>query len=122
MFRRSLFAASFAILLYFLSGCAGPSKTYINNGSIPNFKDSKILSVTLYNRNVVIFDADGGRYYERYKNRLKVIVGKTAPGQSVVIPLEEVRLARLEDEKPEADAKMLFPTVLIIGLVAAMAN
>jgi hypothetical protein len=82
----------------------------------------KILSVTLVNRDVIIFDADGAQYYERYKNKQRVIVGKTVSGKNIAIPLAEVRLARLDDDESKTNVSVFFPTVLIIGLVAAMSH
>jgi len=120
MFRR-LFAAVFlSLAVYFISGCAGPSKTVINRESIPYFAETKILSVTLMNSDVITFDDDGGRYYERYQNKKHVIIGRTAPGKMIEIALDNVRRARLENHEVEIDRSGFVPIVLIIGVLAVI--
>ncbi|MCG3121380.1 MAG: hypothetical protein ALAOOOJD_04445 [bacterium] len=120
MFRRFMMAAGFGVLIGFLMGCAGPAKTVINKESIPYFTETKILSVTLMNGEVIRFDQNGGQYYEHYKNKARVIVGRTEPGKSIVIALDNVRKARLENQE-EVDTNGVFiPALLIVGLVVAI--
>jgi len=120
MFRR-LFAAVFLCLAaYFVSGCAGPAKTVINRESIPYFAKTKILSVTLMNDDVITFDDDGGQYYERYKNKTRVIIGRTAPGKIAEITLDNVRRARLENHEVEIDHSGFFPIVILVGVLAVI--
>lgn len=120
MFRR-LFAAVFlSLAVYFISGCAGPTKTMINRESIPYFAETKILSVTLMNGDVVTFDDDGGQYYERYKNKTRVIIGRTEPGTLVEIALDNVRRARLESHEVEIDGSGFVPIGIIVGVLAVI--
>ncbi len=120
MFRRWI-AAAFIVGVYFIIGCAGSSRTIINQESVPYFTDAKIMSVTLLNSEVVTFDANGGQYHERYNNKPRVIVGKTAQGESAVIALANVRKARLDNVTGEVDNRgMFFPTLLIVGVAAAI--
>jgi hypothetical protein len=120
MLRRFI-AAAFSIMLYFIIGCAGPSRTIINQENVPNFAEAKITSVTLMNGDVVIFDGNGAQYYERYGNRQRVIVGKTDRGQKVVIALDNVRNAHLDEYEIEGDtAGMFFQTILFVGIMAAV--
>jgi hypothetical protein len=120
MFRRWI-AAAFVVGVYFITGCAGSSRTIINQESVPYFTDAKIMSVTLLNGEVIAFDANGGQYYERYNNKPRVIVGKTAQGPSAVIALDNVRTARLANGAGEVDNRgLFFPTLLIVGVAAAI--
>jgi len=120
MFRRFI-AAAFPIVLAFIIGCAGPSKTVINSESVPYFTESKITSVTLVNGDVVIFNSDGAQYYERYRNRQRVVVGRTQQGQNVVIALNNVRKARLDEYDAEVvNTGAFFPTILFVGIIAAI--
>jgi uncharacterized lipoprotein YajG len=119
MFRR-FSAATFIILIYLLTGCAGPSKTIINQESVPHFTAMKILSVTLMNGEVIAFDGNGGQYYARYKNQQRVIVGKTEAGKSMTIALNDVRTARLENDNAVDTRGMFFPTFLIVGLMVVI--
>lgn len=120
MFRRLMLAAGFGVLLGLLMGCAGSAKTVVNKESIPYFTETKILSVTLMNGEVILFDQNGGQYYERYKNKTRVIAGRTVPGKTVVIALDQVRKARLANEEEVEASSMFFPTLLIVGLVVAI--
>ncbi len=120
MFRRFFAAVFLSLAVYLISGCAGPSKTVINRESIPYFAETKILSVTLMNSDVIAFDNDGGRYYERYQNKKHVIVGRTAPGKMVEIALDNVRRARLENHEVEIDRSGFVPIVLIVGVLAVI--
>ncbi|MDZ7362995.1 MAG: hypothetical protein ONB46_20085 [candidate division KSB1 bacterium] len=120
MFRR-LIAAAFIVGVYFITGCAGSSRTIINQESVPYFTNAKIMSVTLLNGEVIVFDANGGQYHERYNNKPRVIVGKTAQGESTVIALDNVRTARLDNGAEEVDNRgLFFPTILIVGVAVAI--
>jgi hypothetical protein len=120
MFRRGI-AAAFVVGVYFITGCAGSSRTIINQESVPYFTNAKIMSLTLLNGEVIAFDANGGQYYERYKNQQRVIVGKTVQGPSAVIALDNVRKARLANGAGEVDNRgLFFPTLLIVGVAAAI--
>lgn len=120
MFPRFI-AAAFAVLICFLIGCAGTSKTVINQESVPYFTEAKILNVTMMNGEVMTFDTAGAHYHERYKNKQRVIVGRTDKGQNVVIALDNVRNARFENSEAEMDARgMFFPTFLIVALLVAI--
>lgn len=120
MFRRLLVAVCLSLAVYFINGCAGPSKTMIDRESIPYFTETKILSVTLMNGEVVTFDEAGGQYYERYKNKTRVIVGRTEPGKFLEIALNNIRRARLESHEVEIDRSGFVPIGIIVGVLAVI--
>jgi hypothetical protein len=120
MFRRLIAAVFLSLVVYCLSGCAGSAKTVIDRESIPYFAETKILSVTLMNGDVLAFDSDGGRYYERYRNKNRVIAGRTEVGKMAEIPLDNVRRARLENHEVEISQNGFVPVVLIVGVLAVI--
>jgi len=119
MFRRLVVAAFFSLLIHFAIGCAGSTKTLVSKDSVPQLPEAKITQVTLTNREVVQFDRDGAHYYERYKNKKRVIVGRIKTGENVVIALNEVRKAYIEKNVADDGSAAVFPTFLIVGLVVA---
>jgi hypothetical protein len=119
MFRRLIVAAFFSLIIHFAIGCAGPTKTLISKESVPQLPEAKITQVTLTNGAMVQFDRDGAYYYERYKNTKRVIVGRTKRGENVVIALNEVRKAYIEQNVADDGSAAVFPTFLIVGLVVA---
>lgn len=120
MFRRLLAAILVSATVYFISGCAGPSKTMIDRENIPYFAETKILSLTLMNGEVVTFDAEGGQYHEHYKNKSHVIVGHTASSKPVEVALNNVRRARLESQEVEIDGSGFVPIGIIVGVLAVI--
>ena len=119
MFRRWVVAAFFSLLIYFAVGCAGSTKILIGKESVPQSPEAKITQATLVDGQVVKFDRDGARYYERYKNMRRVIVGRTKMGKYAVIALNEVRNVYVEQNIAEDGSAAAFPTFLIVGLVVA---
>jgi hypothetical protein len=119
MFRRWVVAAFFSLLIYFTIGCAGSTKTLIGKESVPQSPDVKITQATLVDGQVVRFDRDGARYYERYKNKRRVIAGRTKIGENAIIALNEVRNVYVEQNIADDGSAAAFPTFLIVGLVVA---
>jgi hypothetical protein len=119
MFRRLFVAAFFSFLIHFAMGCAGSTRTLVGKESVPQLPETKITQVTLTNGEVVQFDRDGAYYYERYKNKKRVIVGRTRSGENVMIALDEVRKAYIEKNVAADESAAVFPTFLIVGLVVA---
>ena len=119
MFRRLVVAAFFCIFVHLVNGCAGPAKTLVGKENVPQFSGAKITQVTLTNREVIRFDRDGARYYERYANQRRVIVGRITTGENIVIALNEVRNAYVEKNVAEDGSAAVFPTFLIVGIVVA---
>jgi hypothetical protein len=119
MFRRLIVAAFFSLLIHFVIGCAGSTKTLVGQENVPQLSQAKITQATLMNGQVVKFDRDGAYYYERYKNRKRVIAGRTKTGENVVIALNEVRNAYVEQIVVDDGSAAVFPTFLIVGLVVA---
>jgi hypothetical protein len=119
MFRRLVVAAFFSLIIHFTISCAGSTKTLVNKESVPLLPEAKITQVTLMNREVVQFDRNGAHFYERYKNKKRVIVGKTQMGDSVIIDLNEVRNVYVEKNVADEGGEAAFPTFLIVGLVVA---
>lgn len=120
MFRHLFATVCLSLGVYFITGCAGPSKTMIDRESIPHFTETKILSVTLMNGEVVTFDEEGGQYHERYKNKTRVIIGRTEPGKFVEIALSNIRRARLESHEVEIDGSSFVPIGIIVGVLAVI--
>lgn len=120
MFRRLIAAVFLSLAAYFIAGCAGSAQTMINRESIPNFAETKILSVTLMNGDVITFDDEGGRYYERYKNKTRVIIGRIESGKTAEIALANVRRARLENHEVEIEHSGFVPIVLLVGVLAVI--
>jgi hypothetical protein len=119
MFRRLVVAAVFSLLIHFAVGCAGSTKTFVSKESVPQLPEAKITQVTLTNGAMVQFDRDGAHYYERYKNKKRVIVGRTKTGENVVIDLNEVRNAYTAHNVADDGSAAAFPTFLIVGIVVA---
>lgn len=119
MFRRLIVAAFFSLFIHFVIGCAGSTKTLVGQENVPQLSEAKITQATLMNGQVVKFDRDGAHYYERYKNKKRVIVGKTKAGGSVMIALNEVRNVYIEKNVADDGSAAVFPTFLIVGLVVA---
>lgn len=119
MFRRLVVAAFFSLTIHFAIGCAGSTKTLVSKDSVPQLPEAKITQVTLTNREVVQFDRDGAHYYERYKNKKRVIAGRTKTGENVVIALNEVRNVYVEQHVADDGSAAAFPAFLIVGLVVA---
>lgn len=120
MFRRFLAAVFLSLALYLISGCAGSAQNVINRENIPEFADTKILSVTLLNGDRKIFDNEGGWYHERYKNKTRLITGRSPQGERLEIALAEVRKALLENGEVEMDARGIFPALIIVGILVAL--
>ena len=120
MFRRFIAAIAFSLAAYFITGCAGSAPTTINRESIPSFAESKILSVTLLNGTIKTFDAAGGWYHARYKNKTRLIVGRSLQGERLEIALADVSKARLENGEVEMDARGIFPAFIIVGVLVAI--
>ncbi|MGH7492093.1 MAG: hypothetical protein ACREOO_06820 [bacterium] len=123
MFRQLLTAAVLFAAMQFCAGCVGQSKSLVRAQSVSRLEAEKIVQVTMLHGQVVRFDRNGARYYERYKNHAEVIIGRTEAGDGVVIPVERVQEAlveRIVDENSSAD---VFPAVIIAGfLVASVVN
>jgi hypothetical protein len=119
MFRRLVVAAFFSLFIWFIIGCAGSTKTLVSQDSVPQLPEAKITQVTLMNGEVVQFDRDGAQYYERYKTKKRVIVGRTKMGENVVIALNEVRKAYIEKNLADDEGAAVFPAFLIVGVVVA---
>lgn len=119
MFRRLVVAAFLGFIIQFAIGCAGSTKTLVSKENVPQSPEAKIAQVSLMNGEVIKFDRDGGHFYERYKNKKRVIVGRTSAGQNVVIALNEVRKAYIEQYIADEGSAAAFPTFLIVGLVVA---
>jgi len=122
MCRRFIFAAFLSVLLQLIIGCAGtaPSGTRIDGEDVPQFAGVKIISLMLTNGKEIAFADDGGWYYKRYGNRTRVIVGKTAQGESVTIPSINVREAYVANADAEAENNgVFFPAFLVVGVVVA---
>jgi len=120
MLRRFVAAIAWSLAAYFIFGCAGRAQTTINRENIPNFSETKILSVTLLNGALKTFDEEGGWYYERYKNKTRLIVGRSPQGERLEIALAGVRKALLENGEVEMDARGIFPAVIIVGVLVAL--
>ncbi|MCI0693367.1 hypothetical protein L0337_15355 [candidate division KSB1 bacterium] len=127
MFHRLTSAAIVFAFFNFILGCAAPTNRFISPQSVPRLTTEKITKVTLVRGEVVKFDAVGARYHENYKNRQRVIVGKTEEGKPVVIGLNQVLRACIEkDHIAVEDGEQAFSALLLILaaglLVAAFAN
>jgi hypothetical protein len=120
MLRRFIAAIALGLAAYFFFGCAGPAQTMINRENIPAFAQTKILSVTLMNGDLKAFDEAGGWYHERYKNKTRVIIGRSLQGERLEIALVDVRKARLENSEVEMDARGIFPAFIIVGVLVAI--
>ncbi len=119
MFCRLVVAAFFSLLIHFAIGCAGSTKTLVSKENVPQLPEAKITQLTLTNGAMVQFDRNGAYYYERYKNKKRVIVGITQTGENVVIALNDVRKAYIEKNVADDGSAAIFPTFLIVGLVVA---
>jgi hypothetical protein len=127
MLHRLTSAAIFFTFFNFIIGCAVPTKRFVSSQSVPRLTTEKITKVTLARGEVVKFDAVGARYYEKYKNRRRVIVGKTEEGKPVVIGLNQiVRACIAKDHVAVEDSAQAFSALLLVLvsglLVAAFAN
>jgi len=120
MVRRFIAAIILSLAAGFIFGCAGSAQTMINRENIPEFAKNKILSVTLLNGVLEVFDEDGGWYHERYKNQTRVIIGRSPQGERLKIALADVRKARLENGEVEMDARGIFPAFIIVGVLFAI--
>jgi hypothetical protein len=119
MLRRLVVAAFFSILIHLISGCVGSTKTFVGKENVPQLPEAKITQATLMNGQVVKFDRDGAHYSERYKNKRRVIVGRTMTGESAMIALNEVRNVYIEKDVADGGSEAVFPTFLIMGIVVA---
>jgi len=127
MFYRLLTTAMFCVFCNFVFGCAAPTKRFVSPESVPRLTKERITKVTLARGEVVKFDADGARYHENYKNKQRVIVGKTDEGKTVVIGLDQVlRACIAKDHIAMEDSEQAFSVLLLVLvaglLVAAFAN
>jgi hypothetical protein len=105
----------------FILGCAASTRAFIDRENVPQFAGAKIIKLTLTNGNVLKFDRDGGRYYEHYGSKKRVIVGRTENDQKVAISLDRVLKAYVESDGATAESSgLLFPTVLLVGLAVAI--
>ncbi|MGH7450807.1 MAG: hypothetical protein ACRENG_05645 [bacterium] len=120
MLRRLVVAAFFSILIHLVSGCAGSTKTFVGKEDVPQLPEANITQATLMNGQVLQFDRDGARYYERYKNKRRVIAGRTKTGESVTIALNDVRNVYIEKNIADEGSEAAFPTLLIMGIVVAV--
>jgi hypothetical protein len=126
MLHRLAAAIVFAFFNFIL-GCAAPAKRFVSPESVPRLTAEKITKVTLARGEVVKFDADGARYHEKYKNKQRVIVGKTEEGKTLVIGLDQVlRVCIEKDHIAVEDGEQAFSALLLVLvaglLVAAFAN
>ncbi len=119
MFRRLVVAAFFSILIHLINGCAGSTKAFVDKENVPQLPEANITQATLMNGQVVQFDRNGARYYERYKNKRRVIAGRTRTGESAVIALTEVRNVYIAKNGSDEGSEAAFPTLLIMGIVVA---
>ncbi len=127
MLHRLTSAAIIYAFFNFIFGCAVPTKRFISPQSVPRLTTEKITKVTLARGEVVKFDAAGARYHENYKNKQRVIVGKTEEGKPVVIGLNRVlRACIAKDHAAVEDGEQAFSALLLVLvsglLVAAFAN
>jgi hypothetical protein len=127
MLHRLTSAAIALAFLNFFFACAAPTKRFVSPERVPTLTSEKITKVTLARGEVVKFDAEGARYHENYKNKQRVIVGKTEEGNTVVIGLGQVLRACIEkDHIAVEDGEQAFSALLLVLvaglLVAAFAN
>jgi len=119
MFRRLVVAAFFSLFIHLISGCAGSTKTFVSKERVPQYSGVKITHVTLTNHEVIRFDREGAYFFERYKNKMNVIVGRTKSGENAVIALSQVGSVYVEQNVAEDGGAAAFPTFLIVGIVVA---
>jgi len=68
------------------------------------------------------FDFAGARYYAKYKNKTRLIVGKTKDGRIVELDRDNVlRVYTARDFNEEAFSQALFPTLFILGVLIVAA-
>ncbi len=76
---------------------------------------------------VVKFNAEGAQYHEKYKNKQRVIVGKTKESNTVVVGLSQVlRACIAKDRVVTEDGEQAFSVLLLVTvaglLIAAFVN
>lgn len=122
MERLPLFLTA-AMLWSFIATCAAPQSIFVDEDSTVSLSNEKITRVTLTTGEVIQFEREGARYRKTYQNERRVIVGRTEEGRWAVIALDEVLKVRIEKETAREDVGgMIFPTVLIVGLVVSAAS
>ena len=121
MLQRAFAAMLSLSVLIPHTGCMAPAQMRVRTESLARMASEKILQVTLMSGEVVQFDHHGARYYPKYRNHERVIVGRCEEGRFLVIELAQVREALVEGSSAADGNVDAFPALIFVGLALVVA-
>ncbi|GEM_PF-2922741 len=121
-FHRVIAAVMLCCSVAFLVSCM-PPPAMPREQDFSRLGDEKIVRLVLKSGEVIRFDFIGAKYYARYKNKLRVIVGKTEDGRVTEFDRNNVlRVYTARDFNQETLGQAFFPTLFILGVLVVVAS
>jgi len=120
-FHRLIAAAMLSFSAALLTSCM-PPPAMPRAQDFSRLDNEKIARVVLKSGETIRFDFAGAKYYAKYKNKTRVIVGTTEEGRTAVLDRDNVRrVYTARDFNEEVISQALFPTLFILGVLVVVA-